>query len=578
MDDYGAGTPPTTATPRALDRLRDRAVLATGVSFTISDPREVDNPLVWVNPAFTATTGYSFDEAVGRNCRFLQGPDTDPGAVDTIRNSVLAGRASTTTLRNYRKDGSSFWNEVAISPIIDDTGRVTHFVGVQADVSARIDAQRNRDAALVRAEVAAGRLALLADFATRLTASLERDDVGRLLADVLVPRLGSWCTVYLTGADGVPHAFARHERMDSDTRVRELVDRLDHVMAQGMASESITQKVIGGELRAQLIRDVDTVPASFGNGNDEVVSIGRQLGIESAIVLPLAGRERILGSISIVADGTRARFDESDLALAQELCSRAALMFENSIMYAREREAAESLQRSLLPIVSKLAGFSVAAEYLTASDTAAVGGDWYDTFALHDGSVGIAVGDAMGHNFDSAAVMGKLSTMLRAYAFPGACAGAVLDSVDDLVAGTGVTYLATCFYGRLRRTEFGAEFEYASAGHPAPVLRLPDGRTEVLEDGHGPMLGLSRLLLPRSHPRGHARRSLPSGSTLIVFTDGLTDSMGEDVDLTSAVDRLAAIVRAQAVDATPRELVSVLAGLAGGGRLDDVAVMAVRVV
>ena len=141
----------------SVSLLRDRAVLATRVSFTISDPSRPDNPLVWVNPAFSATTGYGFDEVVGQNCRFLQGPDTDRRVVGDIRRSLEQGRPITTTLLNYRKDGAAFWNELSISPVFDQDGRLTHFVGVQADVTARVDAQHARDEALQQAEIAAGR-------------------------------------------------------------------------------------------------------------------------------------------------------------------------------------------------------------------------------------------------------------------------------------------------------------------------------------------------------------------------------------------------------------------------------------
>ena len=119
-----------------LSGLRDRAVLATDVSFTISDPGLPDNPLVWVNPAFTRITGYTFEEAAGHNCRFLQGPATDRAVVTAMRDALGAQRSITVTVLNYRKDGTAFWNEVSMSPVFDGTGTLTNFVGVQADVTA----------------------------------------------------------------------------------------------------------------------------------------------------------------------------------------------------------------------------------------------------------------------------------------------------------------------------------------------------------------------------------------------------------------------------------------------------------
>ena len=106
-----------------LSGLLDRAVLATDVSFTISDPRQPDNPLVWVNPAFSRITGYSAAEVAGRNCRFLQGPATDPAAVAAMRRALAAQEQVTVTVLNYRKDGTAFWNEVSMSPVFDGDGR-----------------------------------------------------------------------------------------------------------------------------------------------------------------------------------------------------------------------------------------------------------------------------------------------------------------------------------------------------------------------------------------------------------------------------------------------------------------------
>src|SRR4051812_10116409 len=114
-----------------LQALRERAVLATDITFTITDPRLPDNPLVWVNPSFTRVTGYAYDDAVGRNCRFLQGPATDRAAVDEIRAALEERRTVTTTLLNYRKDGSAFWNQASISPVFDGDGGLVSFVGVQ---------------------------------------------------------------------------------------------------------------------------------------------------------------------------------------------------------------------------------------------------------------------------------------------------------------------------------------------------------------------------------------------------------------------------------------------------------------
>lgn len=113
--------------------------LSTGV--VITDPNLPDNPIIFVNSGFTRTTGYSAEEVLGHNCRFLQGPDTDWHTVDQLRQAVAEGRPFTGVLLNYRKDGTPFWNELLINPVFDSRGTLLSFVGLQTDVTARKQAE-----------------------------------------------------------------------------------------------------------------------------------------------------------------------------------------------------------------------------------------------------------------------------------------------------------------------------------------------------------------------------------------------------------------------------------------------------
>jgi PAS domain S-box-containing protein len=118
-----------------LRRLLDRAVAASSNGIIITDPKLPDDPIVYVNPAFEKTTGYPMEEILGRNCRFLQGEDRDQPAVEELRACIEAGQECRVVLRNYRKDGTLFWNELYVSPVHDDEGSITNFVGVQNDVT-----------------------------------------------------------------------------------------------------------------------------------------------------------------------------------------------------------------------------------------------------------------------------------------------------------------------------------------------------------------------------------------------------------------------------------------------------------
>ena len=118
-------------------RLRDRAIRAVSEGILITDASQRDNPIIFATPGFERITGYRAAEAVGRNCRFLQGPETDKNSVAQLREAIQGGHHCTVELLNYRKDGSPFWNALSISPVRNDCGDLMHFVGVQADVTPR---------------------------------------------------------------------------------------------------------------------------------------------------------------------------------------------------------------------------------------------------------------------------------------------------------------------------------------------------------------------------------------------------------------------------------------------------------
>jgi diguanylate cyclase (GGDEF)-like protein/PAS domain S-box-containing protein len=117
--------------------LRERSLEAIGQGVLITDPRQPDNPIIYSNAAFERLTGYGAREVIGRNCRFLQGAGTDVQAVRRIRSALQAGKTTRETLVNFRKDGTTFINELTISPVRDSDGHITHFVGIQSDITER---------------------------------------------------------------------------------------------------------------------------------------------------------------------------------------------------------------------------------------------------------------------------------------------------------------------------------------------------------------------------------------------------------------------------------------------------------
>jgi phosphoserine phosphatase RsbU/P len=121
--------------------LKDRALDVAAEGITIADARLPARPLIYANDGFERLTGYPVGEVLGRNCRFLQGPGSDPTAVAEIRAAIAEQRECIVEILNYRRDGSSFWNRLSITPVRDQSGVVTHYIGIQSDVTARREAE-----------------------------------------------------------------------------------------------------------------------------------------------------------------------------------------------------------------------------------------------------------------------------------------------------------------------------------------------------------------------------------------------------------------------------------------------------
>lgn len=123
--------------PFVLSQILDTCV--NGI--TLSDPDEDDNPIVYANEAFELITGYSREEILGRNCRFLQGEDRDQESLEKVRSAIKDKESVTVTIRNYRKDGEMFYNRLTIRPLFDRDGRLIYFLGLQYDITNQVQAR-----------------------------------------------------------------------------------------------------------------------------------------------------------------------------------------------------------------------------------------------------------------------------------------------------------------------------------------------------------------------------------------------------------------------------------------------------
>jgi PAS domain S-box-containing protein len=555
----------------------DRAVLATDVSFTLVDARLPDQPLAWVNPAFLAMTGYTFEESVGRNCRFLQGPDTDRIVVARIEAALVQRRPVSVTLLNHRKDGSAFWNDLTINPVLDSDGQLTHFVGMQIDVTSRIEADTARERALlaehdaaVRATAAQAALALLAEASNQLAHSLDVDDSLRRLAALVVPALADWVVIHRVESDGSFSTSPVVRHRDGRTELtRRYAELLPSAASEQDPLNSLIETGRGG-MAADVDRD-----ASARVAGTELAAIRDRLGAGSTMFVALPGRNGVVGTMELNRGHENSGFTEGDYDLALDLGRRVGLAVENARLYQNERQVAETLQRSLLPTLPCIQNLEIAARYNAAQDGVQVGGDFYDVLALPTGRTAIVVGDVEGHDLSAAAAMGHLRGLIQAVLFD-ASAGdeadspdSVLRRVDRLVQRLGTIPMASVVYAELAPSLLGQTrlLRYASAGHPPLLVRQPDGSARFLSGEAGLILGVGVA------DRIVSEELLAPGSTLLAFTDGLVERRGADID--DGMELLRLLVERAPADINPDDLCERLLEWLGDGE-DDTALLAVR--
>jgi PAS domain S-box-containing protein len=567
-----SGTEPSDQ--RGLALLRDRAVIATEMSFTITDPRGPDHPLVWVNPSFTRLTGYRLEEVVGRNCRLLQGPNTDADAVRRIGEALRRFEPITEVLLNYRRDGTAYWNQVSISPVTDGTGEVVNFVGVQNDVTERVMVEQERRAALAEAEQSRAQLRLLAEATTQMTGALDVADACARLARIAVPALADLCAVDLVDQPGSGPS-RRIAVAARDVADEGLLRELGAVRgyARGTAGD-IGRVLDGGD--PVLIPELPERGVQRHPADPAAAALFDQLRLRSAMVVPVRARGRVLGTLTLLTQHPYGRrYGSRDVHLAADLAGRAGLTVDNARLYEVAHAAAVTLQRTLLPVVPEVEGLQIAARYLVGVDGNQVGGDWYDVLPLPDGAVGIAVGDVVGHDLGAAAAMGQLRGVLRSYAWDGGHPGSVLDRCDQLVQGLDMAAMATAVYARLEPPgpDGTRTLHYANAGHPTPLLLDENGVLRRLDAHHSPMIG---VVPAAGRPgRGAASVRCPPGSVLLLYTDGLTDVAGDDADArTAMLERTVAAVPPGSNAETVVD--TVLTTCLPEPLRDDVALLAVR--
>ncbi|MEU8588922.1 SpoIIE family protein phosphatase [Streptomyces sp. NPDC048664] len=381
-------------------------------------------------------------------------------------------------------------------------------LALHAELDAAGEAQRElfaaERAARTEAEEARRRLTFLADSSDALTASLNHEEIVRLLPELLMPSYAHTVDVWLLG---------------------------DEEAERGHAPRPAAAVVAARTGRPQY-----AAPHPGGLPGVEDRPPSALHPTRPHLCLPLPARRTTLGVLILTPPGDH--WDPDDAVMLIELARRAGTAIDNAQRFEHNRDIAETLQRALLTDLPSPPGLHLAARYLPATHGLNIGGDWYDAFRQPDGSLIAVIGDVTGHGLHAAVMMSQLRTALRAYAVDGGSPGRLLTRLHLFLHHLQPDLYATAVIARFRPGE--RVLTWAAAGHPPPVLRTPDGRVRTLDDKPGAMLGIPL----RQDIEDHTVE-LPAGATLALYTDGLVERRAHGIDpgierLTEAMSVLAA--------------------------------------
>ncbi|MFE4577518.1 SpoIIE family protein phosphatase [Streptomyces chartreusis] len=388
-----------------------------------------------------------------------------------------------------------------------------------------------------RADVAQERLKLLYDAGLEIGTTLDVTRTSQELTDFAVPRFADFVSVDL--ADPV---LRGEEPKDGRADMR-------RVAFQGVRDDSPLYPI------GKLIHFAPGTPQAFGFGTGRSVletdlpafagwqeqdpANARRLvryGFHAMLTVPLRARGVIMGMATFWRADRPDPFESEDVSLAEELVARAAVSIDNARRYTREHTLSVTLQRSLLPRALPGQGaLDVAYRYLPAQAAqGGVGGDWFDVIPLPGARVALVVGDVVGHGLHAAATMGRLRTAVHNFSTLDLPPDELLGHLDELVTridqdeGEGEEEVApitgaTCLYAVYDPST--GLCALARAGHLEPALVHPDGRVEFLTVPGGAPLGLGGSL-----PFEATEVRLPEGSGLVLYTDGLVEDQGRDID------------------------------------------------
>ncbi|MEJ8638781.1 SpoIIE family protein phosphatase [Streptomyces sp. NPDC006475] len=424
--------------------------------------------------------------------------------------------------RIRRRDGSLRWTHTQGRVRRDGKGRPVRIIGIVrdateelADSSARIavDIERRRQTSVVESTTAAlAHARTVQDVIDVLKDSHGLEHFGATSLVMGLLESGGRIHLVAEGPEGSFVPGTRYTRVDEQYPMSEVVRTLAPRFIESREDFATSYPVLWPNIEV--------------------------LGIEAAAYLPLIAQAQPIGALGLLyRDKSGFSAEERNVLIA--LGSSIAQSLQRAVLYDQEHDLAEGLQQAMLPRkIPQVPGAGIAVRYRSARMGRDVGGDWYDVITLPGGRVGAVIGDVQGHDTDAAAVMGQLRIVLRAYAAEGHTPATVMARASVFLHELDTDRFATCMYAEVDLTT--GVVQAVRAGHMDPLIRDADGTCRRVPVEGGLPLGLSAEFGQLEYPVNTVE--LDPGQTLILYTDGLVEMPGADLD--DGLQLLTALVHA----------------------------------
>lgn len=448
-------------------------------------------------------------------------PDERARLEGIIREAIISGSTSYSAhFRTERIDGTHQWTHVQARILRDGEGMAHRIVGIVRDATAEV----THSAFVLELEK---RREVQTSIVERTTHALSR---AVTVDDVTAALTGPGGLARL-GADGLALGLVENGALNIIALSGESLEVLNDFRSRRLdRGLPLAETVLSGRPRF-----VTSLP-SLGRDFPQLAPYLERLRFRAAAYLPLVAQARSLGGMALFYRG-RTAFNADERNLSLGLAAIVAQSLQRALLFDEERELATGLQETMLPRrIPAISGGEIAVRYHAAWSGRQVGGDWYDVISLPRGRVGVVVGDVQGHDTHAAAIMGQLRIALRAYAGEGHAPATVLARASRFLAELDTNRFATCTYAQVDLTT--GTVRAVRAGHLGPLIRHTDGRVGRPKLRGGLPLGLASVFGDEEFPE--TRLDLVPGETLVLYTDGLVEQPGTDIE--SGMETLSAAV------------------------------------